>query len=195
MRDGGGSAISSSRWAVLTAVENGGAGAVSRRSKMAAHNRAVPWKGRIGAIAAILPPCRKSRRSAQRVAALPAAGSAACAVSGAMHNGEGGDPCFGGPKNLGMCGRRCIEPPPASSIKRCQQRCPALIAGCLCAGRTVTAVRNVPPEFPQTKDLRRASANADQMERFRYGPHLPRQRIPAVGCPSWENSPHGRWRI
>jgi hypothetical protein len=25
------------------------------------------------------------------------------------------------------------------------------------------------------------------MERFRYGPHLPRQRIPAVGCPSWEN--------
>ena len=40
---------------MLTAVENGGAGTVSRRSKMAAHNRAVLWEGRIGATAPILP--------------------------------------------------------------------------------------------------------------------------------------------
>jgi len=31
---------------MLTAVEKGGAGPVSRRSKMAAHSRAVLWEGR-----------------------------------------------------------------------------------------------------------------------------------------------------
>lgn len=51
---------------LLTAVENGGAGAVSRRSKMAAHNRAVFWEGRIGAIAPTTPPYRERHRSAQR---------------------------------------------------------------------------------------------------------------------------------
>ena len=35
---------------MLTAVENGGAGTVSRRSKMEAHNRAVLWAGVIGKI-------------------------------------------------------------------------------------------------------------------------------------------------
>ena len=51
---------------VLTAVENGGAGTVSRRSKMAAHNRAGIWEGRIGATAPITPPFRERHRSAQR---------------------------------------------------------------------------------------------------------------------------------
>ena len=51
---------------VLTAVENGGAGTVSRRSKMAAHNRAVLWEVRIGATAPITPPFRERHRSAQR---------------------------------------------------------------------------------------------------------------------------------
>ena len=37
----------------MTAVENGGAGTVSRRSKMATHNRAVLWEVRIGATAPI----------------------------------------------------------------------------------------------------------------------------------------------
>ena len=52
--------------AVLTAVENGGAGTVSRRSKMAAHNRAVLCEARIGATAPITPPFRERHRSAQR---------------------------------------------------------------------------------------------------------------------------------
>jgi len=51
---------------MLTAVENGGAGTVSRRSKMAAHNRAVLWEVRIGATAPITPPFRERHRSAQR---------------------------------------------------------------------------------------------------------------------------------
>jgi hypothetical protein len=51
---------------LLTAVENGGAGTVSRRSKMAAHNRAGLWAGRIGATAPITPPFRERHRSAQR---------------------------------------------------------------------------------------------------------------------------------
>ena len=51
---------------VLTAVENDSAGAVSRRSKTTAHNRAVLCEGRIGAIAPIPPPFRGSHRSAQR---------------------------------------------------------------------------------------------------------------------------------
>jgi len=55
-----------SRDPLLTAVENGDAGAVSRRSKMAAHNRAVFWEGRIGAIAPTTPPYRERHRSAQR---------------------------------------------------------------------------------------------------------------------------------
>ena len=38
------------------AVENGNAGTVSRRSKMAAHNRAVLCEGTIGATAPITPP-------------------------------------------------------------------------------------------------------------------------------------------
>jgi hypothetical protein len=38
---------------VLTAIENRGVGIVSRRSKMAAHNRAVLEEGTIGAIAPI----------------------------------------------------------------------------------------------------------------------------------------------
>ena len=57
------------RWlkqVVLTAVENGGAGTVSRRSKMAAHNRAGLWAGRIGATAPITPPFRERHRSALR---------------------------------------------------------------------------------------------------------------------------------
>jgi len=54
------------RDAVLTAVENVGAGTVSRRSKMAAHNRAVLWAGRIGATAPITPPFRERHRSALR---------------------------------------------------------------------------------------------------------------------------------
>ena len=52
--------------ALLTAVENGGAGSVSRRSKMAAHNRAGLWAGRIGATAPITPPFRERHRSALR---------------------------------------------------------------------------------------------------------------------------------
>ena len=51
---------------MLTAVENGGAGTVSRRSKMAAHNRAVLWEETIGATAPITPPFRERHRSAQR---------------------------------------------------------------------------------------------------------------------------------
>jgi hypothetical protein len=51
---------------LLTAVENGGAGSVSRRSKMAAHNRAGIWEGRIGATAPITPPFRERHRSALR---------------------------------------------------------------------------------------------------------------------------------
>ena len=51
---------------VLTAVENGGAGTVSRRSKMAAHNRAGLCEGRIGATAPITPPFRERHRSALR---------------------------------------------------------------------------------------------------------------------------------
>lgn len=51
---------------LLTAVENGGAGTVSRRSKMAAHNRADLEEGVIGAIAPITPPFRERHRSAQR---------------------------------------------------------------------------------------------------------------------------------
>jgi hypothetical protein len=51
---------------LLTAVENGGAGTVSRRSKMAAHNRAVLWEVRIGATAPITPPFRERHRSAHR---------------------------------------------------------------------------------------------------------------------------------
>jgi hypothetical protein len=51
---------------LLTAVENGGAGIVSRRSKMAAHNRAGLWAGRIGATAPITPPFRERHRSALR---------------------------------------------------------------------------------------------------------------------------------
>ena len=51
---------------VLTAVENGGAGTVSRRSKMAAHNRAVLCEGTIGATAPITPFSRERHRSAQR---------------------------------------------------------------------------------------------------------------------------------
>jgi hypothetical protein len=51
---------------MLTAVENGGAGTVSRRSKMAAHNRAVLWEVRIGATAPITPPFRERHRSAHR---------------------------------------------------------------------------------------------------------------------------------
>jgi hypothetical protein len=51
---------------VLTAVENGGAGTVSRRSKMAAHNRAGIWEGGIGATAPIPPPFRERHRSALR---------------------------------------------------------------------------------------------------------------------------------
>ena len=51
---------------LLTAVENDSAGAVSRRSKTTAHNRAVLCEGRIGAIAPIPPPFRGSHRSAQR---------------------------------------------------------------------------------------------------------------------------------
>lgn len=54
------------RIALLTAVENGGAGPVSRRSKMAAHNRAVLREVRIGAIAPITPPFRERHRGAQR---------------------------------------------------------------------------------------------------------------------------------
>jgi len=54
------------RLAVLTAVENGGAGTVSRRSKMAAHNRAVLCEGTIGATAPITPFSRERHRSAQR---------------------------------------------------------------------------------------------------------------------------------
>ena len=54
------------RAAVLTAVENGGAGTVSRRSKMAAHNRAVLCEGTIGATGPITPPFRERHRSAQR---------------------------------------------------------------------------------------------------------------------------------
>ncbi len=53
-------------WYLLTAVENGGAGTVSRRSKMAAHNRAGIWEGRIGATAPITPPFRERHRSALR---------------------------------------------------------------------------------------------------------------------------------
>ena len=51
---------------MLTAVENGGAGTVSRRSKMAAHNRAVLCEGTIGATGPITPPSRERHRSAQR---------------------------------------------------------------------------------------------------------------------------------
>jgi hypothetical protein len=51
---------------VLTAVENGGAGTVSRRSKMAAHNRAGLCEGLIGATAPIKPPFRERHRSALR---------------------------------------------------------------------------------------------------------------------------------
>ena len=51
---------------LLTAVENGGAGTMSRRSKMAAHNRAVLCEGTIGATAPITPPSRERHRSAQR---------------------------------------------------------------------------------------------------------------------------------
>ena len=51
---------------LLTAVENGGAGTVSRRSKMAAHNRAVLCEGTIGATGPITPPSRERHRSAQR---------------------------------------------------------------------------------------------------------------------------------
>jgi hypothetical protein len=51
---------------VLTAVGNGGAGTVSRRSKMAAHNRAGLCEGRIGATAPITPPSRERHRSALR---------------------------------------------------------------------------------------------------------------------------------
>jgi type I restriction enzyme S subunit len=51
---------------LLTAVENGGAGTVSRRSKMAAHSRAGLWAGRIGATAPITPPFRERHRSALR---------------------------------------------------------------------------------------------------------------------------------
>ena len=54
------------RTSVLTAVENGGAGTVSRRSKMAAHNRAVLCEGTIGATGPITPPSRERHRSAQR---------------------------------------------------------------------------------------------------------------------------------
>ena len=61
--------------AVLTAVENGGAGTVSRRSKMAAHNRAGLWAGRTGATAPITHPfqreaqeCTATWRSAARYA-------------------------------------------------------------------------------------------------------------------------------
>jgi len=47
---------STTNWfGLLTAVENGGAGAVSRRSKMAAHNRAVLCEGVIGVAAPIAP--------------------------------------------------------------------------------------------------------------------------------------------
>ncbi len=58
--------ISNETAGVLTAVENGGAGTVSRRSKMAAHNRAVLCEGRIGATAPITPPFRERHRSALR---------------------------------------------------------------------------------------------------------------------------------
>ena len=51
---------------LLTAVENGGAETVSRRSKMAAHSRAGLWAGRIGATAPITPPFRERHRSALR---------------------------------------------------------------------------------------------------------------------------------
>ena len=51
---------------MLTAVENGGAGTVSRRSKMAAHNCAGLCEGRIGATAPITPPFRERHRSALR---------------------------------------------------------------------------------------------------------------------------------
>jgi hypothetical protein len=51
---------------MLTAVENGGAGTVSRRSKMAAHNRAVLCEGTIGATGPVTPPSRERHRSAQR---------------------------------------------------------------------------------------------------------------------------------
>ena len=51
---------------LLTAVENGGAGTVSRRSKMAAHNRAVLCEGTIGATGPVTPPFRERHRSAQR---------------------------------------------------------------------------------------------------------------------------------
>ena len=54
------------RRGVLTAVENGGAGTVSRRSKMAAHNRAGLCEGVIGATPPITPPFRERHRSALR---------------------------------------------------------------------------------------------------------------------------------
>jgi len=51
---------------MLTAVENGGAGLVSWRSKMTAHNRAVLEAGWVGASAPSHPPFRERHRSAQR---------------------------------------------------------------------------------------------------------------------------------
>ena len=62
------------------------------------------------------------------------------------------------------------------------------------AGVTVIVDRNASQGFPRTTSPRRASASAARMERSRCSPHLARQRIPAAGCPWWENSPHDRWR-
>jgi hypothetical protein len=51
---------------VLTAVENGGEGTVSRRSKMVAHNRAVLWEVRIGATAPVTHAFTERHRNALR---------------------------------------------------------------------------------------------------------------------------------
>jgi len=51
---------------LLTADENGGAGTVSRRSTMAAHNRAVLCEGTIGATAPITTPSERGSRVARQ---------------------------------------------------------------------------------------------------------------------------------